>query len=238
MPLRRALAALALPLLLGAPVVGQERTLPAPGAGAWQALAFPKIERHTRYTPAEDEGRPVLRAESECSASGLLLPLSGIDLTATPLLSWRWRVDEAVAPADERSRAGDDFAARVYVSFAFEPKQATLLERARHQMAAAMHGDELPGSSLSYVWAASEPKGARWPNPFTEAAHMVVATSGPPAPWKWVEVDLLADYERAFGRPAPAPLFLAIMTDSDNGCSRAEAAYADFELTPRPGAPR
>jgi hypothetical protein len=238
MPLRRALPALALPLVLGAPLASEERTLPAPGTDAWQALAFPKIERHTRYTPVEDDGRPVLRAESRCSASGMRLPLTDVDLAATPRLRWRWRVDEAVAPADERSRAGDDFAARVYVSFVFEPEQATLFERARHRMAAAMHGDDLPGSSLSYVWAATEPKDARWPNPFTEAAHMVVATSGPPAPWTRVEVDLLADYERAFGRPAPAPLFLALMTDSDNGCSRADAAYADFELTPRPEAPR
>ena len=62
---------------------------------------------------------------------------------------------------------------------------------------------------------------------------MVVATSGPPGPWTHVEVDLLADYTRAFGRAAPAPLFLALMTDTDNGCSRARAAYADFWLAPR-----
>jgi hypothetical protein len=238
---------LAFPLLLGdpaggetraLPAGGEARALPAPGSAAWRALFFPKIERHTRYTAAHEAGRPVLHAESACSASGLLLPLADVDLDATPRLRWRWRVDEAVAPADERSRAGDDFAARVYVSFVFESEQATLWERARQRMAAAMHGDALPGSSLSYVWAASEPEGARWPNPFTDAAQMVVATSGPPGPWTHVEVDLLADYTRAFGRPAPAPLFLAVMTDSDNGCSRARAAYADFELTPRPPAAR
>ena len=114
MLLRRALLpALALPLLFGAPAASEERALPAPGSAPWQALAFPKIERHTRYSEAREAGHPVLHAESECSASGLLLPLADVDLTATPRLGWRWRVDQAVAPPDERSRAGDDFAARV-----------------------------------------------------------------------------------------------------------------------------
>ncbi|MEN8158905.1 MAG: DUF3047 domain-containing protein [Myxococcota bacterium] len=218
--------------------LGQERTLPAPGLAPWQALAFPRIERQTRYTADDEQGRPVLYAESECSASGLLLPLEDADLAATPRLRWRWRVDESPAPADERSRAGDDFAARVYVSFVFEPEHATLLERARRRLAATLYGETLPGTSLTYVWSAHEPVGAHWPNPFTEASRMRVATSGPAGTWTPVEVDLLEDYERAFGRPAPAPLFLALMTDSDNGCSRARAGYADFRLAPRPSAPR
>jgi hypothetical protein len=213
-----------------------DHVLPAPGPAPWQPLAFPRIERQTRYTAAEEDGRPVLRAESECSASGLLLPLEDVDLTATPRLRWRWRVDEGPAPADERSRAGDDFAARVYVSFVFEPEQATLLERARRRLAATLYGESLPGTSLTYVWSGREPVGARWANPFTGASRMVVATSGPAGPWTPVEVDLLEDYVRAFGRSAPAPLFLALMTDSDNGCSRARASYADFRLAPRPAA--
>ena len=78
----------------------QELRIPAPGTGAWQALAFPKIERHTRYSVAREDGGGVLHAESECSASGLLYPLLGVELVATPILRWRWRIDEGLAPAD------------------------------------------------------------------------------------------------------------------------------------------
>jgi len=231
-------AAFGVLLGLAAGAAAQELPIPAPGTGAWQPLAFPKIERHTRYTPAREGGAAVLRAESECSASGLLYPLRDVDLARTPLLRWRWRVDEGLAPADERSKAGDDFAARVYVAFVFEPGRASLLERATRRLGVALYGEELPGSSLTYVWASHEPAGARWANPFTASAQMIVAERSATAGWRAAEADLLADYERSFGGPAPAPLFLALMTDSDNRCARARASYADFRLAPRPSAGR
>jgi len=180
----------------------------------------------------------VLHAESECSASALLHPLRGVDLARTPLLRWRWRVAQGLAAGDERDESGDDFAARVYMTFAFEPERASLVERARRRLAAALYGEELPGTSLNYVWASREPRGAEWPNPFAPSSRMIVATSGAAAGWVEVEVDLLADYQRAFGHAAPAPLFLALMTDSDNRCLRAGASYADFRLAARPGAAR
>jgi hypothetical protein len=182
----------------------------------------------------------VLNAESDCSASGLLLPLRDVALEQTPRLRWRWRVEQGLAPADERSRAGDDFAARVYVTFVFEPERADLLERARRRLSAALYGEGVPGSSLTYVWASREPRGSQWPNPFAASARMIVAASGAPPPSGWidVEVDLLSDYALAFGRAAPAPLFLALMTDSDNRCLHARASYADFRLAPRPAAGR
>ena len=214
----------------------QDVAIPAPGTEAWQPLSFPKIEQHTRYTPASEDGRPVLRAESDCSASGLLYPLRNVDLAKTPLLRWRWRIDEALAAADERTKAGDDFAARVYVSFAFEPERASLLERATRRLASVVYGETLPGSSLAYVWTSREPVGARWPNAYTAAAHMIAAASGAPAGWRDAEADLLADYQRSFSHPAPAPLFLALMTDTDNRCLRARASYADFRFVSRPRA--
>jgi len=225
--------ALGLLLSLAASAAAQELPIAAPGTAGWQPLAFPKIERHTRYTTAHEDGAGVLHAESECSASGLLHALRDVALERTPLLRWRWRVDEDLAPADERSKSGDDFAARVYVTFAFEPEHASLLERAARRLGAAVYGEQMPGTSLTYVWASREPAGARWPNPFTASSQMIAAASGPASGWRDVEVDLLADYERSFAHPAPAPLFLALMTDSDNRCLRARASYADFRFAPR-----
>ena len=225
---------LALALLLAAPAAAaQEVAIPPPGTDAWQPLTFPKVERHTRYAPAEEDGRPVLVAEGECSASGLVYPLGDFDLARTPLLRWRWRVDEALAPADERVRAGDDFAARVYVSFVFEPERASLFERAARRLAAAVWGETMPGRALSYVWSSREPPGALWPNPYTDASQMIALAGGGAAGWREAEVDLLADHRRAFGHPAPAPLFLALMTDTDDRCARARARYADFRFAPR-----
>ena len=84
------------------------------------------------------------------------------------------------------------------------------------------------------MWSSQARIGERWPSPYTASAQMIAAASGAPTGWREAEVDLLADYERSFSRPAPAPLFLALMTDSDNRCLRARASYADFRLAPRP----
>lgn len=223
--------ALAAALGLAAGAGAQEVALPPEG---WQPLAFPKIERRTRYATEREDGTAVIRAESECAASGLLHDLAGVELARTPLLRWRWRVDAGLPPADERGKAGDDFAARVYVAFPFEPERASLLERAARRIARAVWGESLPGSALTYVWSSSAPVGARWPNPYAATSRMIVAASGPAAGWREVEVDLLADFEREFSRPPPPPLFLALMTDTDDRCLAARAAYADFRFSPRP----
>ena len=218
-------------LSVAATATAEERPIPASG---WQPLAFPKIERQTRYRMVSEGGAMLVQAESDCSASGLLQPLRDVDLAKTPLLRWRWRVEEGLAPRDERSKGGDDFAARVYLTFAFEPERASLFERAAHQLGSSVYGKQIPGTSLTYVWASREPAGARWPNPFTTSAQMIAAASGPSGDWREAEVDLLADYERSFGHPPPAPHFLALMTDSDGGCGRARASYADFRFAGRP----
>ena len=96
-------AALAIAALCAVAGHASELALPAPGGPDWQPLEFPKIPRHTRYESV-DGGR-VLRAESRCAASGLLLPLDAVDLRATPRLRWRWKIETPLdAVADERSK--------------------------------------------------------------------------------------------------------------------------------------
>jgi hypothetical protein len=225
-------AALVFAALWGVVAGASELALPAPGGPAWQPLEFSKIPRHTRYEPLEQQG--ALRAESRCAASGLLLPLEAVDLRATPRLRWRWKIETPIdAAADERSKQGDDFAARVYVAFAFAPERASLWERTRRRLGAALYGEDLPGSALNYVWTRGEPAGATWPNPFVPSSAMVSRGEGALEAWRVEEVDLLADYARLFGVEAPAPLFLALMTDTDDTCGEARASYADFRLLGR-----
>jgi hypothetical protein len=218
----------------GASAQLREVPLPEPSAERWRALEFPRIQKHTRYERIQDENRPVLRALSECSASALLTPLEGIDLAKTPVLRWRWRVSTPLATdASEREKAGDDFAARVYVAFAFEPERASLFERARHAIGVQIYGDELPGIALNYVWSRSEPAGAHWDNPYTARSVMISLGTAAPGAWRDAEVDVLADYQRLVGGTPPRALFVALMSDSDDSCSRAEASYADFRLSAR-----
>jgi hypothetical protein len=230
---------LALLLVAGAaPAQPREVALPEPSAETWRALEFPRIEKHTRYERVQDGGRPVLRAVSECSASALLTPLDGIDLAQTPLLRWRWKVSAPLAvDASEREKAGDDFAARVYVAFAFESERASLFERARHAIGVSLYGEEMPGLALDYVWSRAEPAGAHWENPYTASSLMLSLGPAPAGIWRDAEADILADYQRFIGGRPPRALFVALMSDSDDSCSRAEASYADFRLAERKADP-
>ena len=48
--------------------------------------------------------------------------------------------------------------------------------------------------------------------------------------WRSYERDVRADYRRAFGEDPGALIGLAVMTDSDNTQSRAEAWYGEIRL--------
>jgi len=227
---RIAAAALCLSSLHAAAQVGTP--LPPPGDPAWRPVEFRNVERTTDYSPLADAQAGV-RAEARCSASALVLPLDTADLTRTPLLHWRWRIVRGLDVADERSRAGDDFAARVYVMFRFEPERAGWLERAQRALAARLYGTELPGTALNFVWTRRVAAGSSWTSPYTEHSRIIALASGPGSDWRSEAVDLPAVYASAFGHLPPAPEALGLMTDSDNTCQHAVAEFRDFRLAAR-----
>jgi hypothetical protein len=229
-PLARRLA-LAGPLALAAAGAGAEaRELPPPGEPPWRVTALRGVERVTDYAPLAAGGVPALRATSRCAASGLSLPLDDVDLRRTPVLAWRWRVERPLEVADEQSRAGDDFAARVYATFRLERERASLLERLWHRLAESYYGEELPGSALVFVWAGRSPPGRSWPSPYTSSVRVVVLRSGAAGAWESERVDLPRAYREAFGREPPPLRGIALMSDSDNSCQEAVAWYAGFRL--------
>jgi hypothetical protein len=118
-----------------------------------------------------------------------------------------------VAGGNEKTRQGDDYAARVYVVFP---------GRFFWQMRA-----------LNYIWANKLPKGEFVPNAFTSNAMMIAVESGPAKTGQWVteERDILTDYRRVFGEDPPEAGAIAIMTDTDNTGTEATAWYNDIILS-------
>ncbi|TVQ56160.1 MAG: DUF3047 domain-containing protein [Rhodobacteraceae bacterium] len=177
---------------------------------AWRAHAF---KGRTEYRLVDTETGPALHARCDASASGLVLERA-IDLRATPILEWSWRVDATLDPSvDETTRAGDDFAARLYVV-----RDGGLLRwRTR---------------AVNYVWASAQPAGADWPNPFASQAHMVAVRSGPGDGWATERRDLRADFRRFHGIDLDEIDAVAIMTDCDNRGVTAEAWYGAIRFLP------
>ena len=173
----------------------------------WQTKVF---EGETGYRLVEDEGRTVLRADSDGTASGLYREIE-VDLTETPYLNWSWKVAGVLEGIDERTRAGDDFPARVYVVVS----GGALFWRTR---------------SLVYVWASSQPAGSRWENPFTGNARHIAVQSGPGRVGQWVQEkrNLRQDWQALFGETIDRIDAVALMTDTDNSDRSATAWYGDI----------
>ncbi|MCB1866341.1 MAG: DUF3047 domain-containing protein [Chromatiales bacterium] len=176
----------------------------APDRPGWVEKAF---AGETRYTPVRDRDETVLRADASASASGLVREIR-VDLTKTPILHWRWRVDAPLTGLHERTRDGDDYAARVYVIVS----GGWRFWRTR---------------ALNYVWSGNQPAGANWPNAYTGNARMVAVRGTDDASGAWYEErrDVRADLRAQFSEEIDIVDAVAIMTDTDQSKRDATGWY-------------
>ena len=187
----------------------------------------------------DDEAARVARVTATAAAGSLVHALDA-DVAATPLLRWRWKVDRVVERGDLARRDGDDFAARVYVTFAVPDAALTLWERARMRIARALYGERLPAAALCYVWDNRHPVGTTAWNAYTSQVRMVVVESGAARAGSWVAVarDVEADYRAAFGTryPGAVPRIsgVAISADTDQTGESVVAWFGDLVLEARP----
>ncbi|MDX1514854.1 MAG: DUF3047 domain-containing protein [Gammaproteobacteria bacterium] len=178
----------------------------------WKSWDFSGM---TRYSKVTLDGRVAVKAVSKSAASGLYRKLR-IDLQATPLLNWSWRVDNTFGPIDERSRGGDDYPARIYVIV----KHPLFFWKT---------------TALTYVWSSAQPAGTAWPNAYTDNATIVAVRSGDAELGEWHQErrNVLEDFRRYFGKKVRYIDAVAVMTDTDNTGDRAVAYYGDIWFTAR-----
>jgi hypothetical protein len=207
----------------------------APLPGWLEPYVFPDQPRHTEFAFVADEGRTVLRARAAASASGLVRALR-VDPRAHPVLAWRWKVMSLVQKGDMASKAGDDFPARLYVTFDLDPATLEFGTRMKLALARAVWGERLPLAALCYVWDRRLPADTIAPNAYTDRVRMVVADSGAARLGRWVahERDVAADYRRAFGAEAPPINGVIVSADTDNTGETAESYFGDVEFRSRP----
>jgi hypothetical protein len=218
------------PLVLGGFTPPTAPAEPPPG---WEALTFPRVPRHTRYTVVRDGEGWVLRAESDGAAAGLYRPLD-LDPRVYRTLSWRWKVEGVLARADPRRKSGDDYAARVYVAFRYDADTATVSQRARYAAYRLIYGRYPPGVALSYVWESRLPVGTVLDSVYTDRAKIIVARSGAAEAGRWVTEshDIYADFRRIVGSEPPRIAGVALMTDTDDTGEWAVAYYDAITLGP------
>ncbi len=208
---------------------------PAP----WQVVTLPKIPQHTRYTIAELDGRKVLRTQAQASYANLVHPLRA-NTSNTPLLAWRWKVDQVPARADLSAKATDDLAAKLCVFFDLPLDRLSPGDRIKIRLGRAIFDPELPTATLCYVWDRLLPPGTVLPNAYTDRVRFIVLRSvaaGQLGQWFDERRDLAQDFALAFGREAesgiPPITGVALASDADNTGDVASAWFGDIRLEQR-----
>ncbi len=174
----------------------------------WERKDF---KGETRYRLQTLDGAMVLKADSHAAGSGLFKE-QRIDLGQTPFLNWSWRVANRLSGLNEQSKAGDDYAARIYVvvkgGLAFWQTKA-----------------------INYVWASNTAKDSVWPNAFAGDHAMMLALRGPEAAlnvWYSEKRNVRADLQKLFGEDLRTIDAVALMTDTDNSGGQVSAFYGDI----------
>lgn len=121
-------------------------------------------------------------------------------------LTWRWRVTQLPSGGDFRKASSDDQAAQLLVAFADR-------------------------RILTYIWDTSAPKGTAQSASSIPLIHVfaVVCESGAADLDKWISEtrDIAADYEHAYGKPAPQVKGLRIQINSQHTGSVAESFFGE-----------
>jgi len=202
---------------------------PGPLPAGWQPLTFRKIKKHTQYSLVKEGGIVVVKAQSNSAASGLIRKIR-IDLAEYPIITWRWKIANILEKGDVTQKSGDDYPARLYITFQYDPAGLSFSEKIKYKAARLFYGEYPPSGAINYIWESKAPKGTVVPNPYTNRAMMIVVQSGTSKLNTWVHEkrNIVEDYQKAFGKTPPLISSVAIMTDTDNTKESATAYFGDI----------
>lgn len=123
---------------------------------------------------------------------------------------WSWRAEEGVGPTDLTRKGADDRLMAIYFVFG-QPSDKD------KDVMSVLNSTSV--SALVYVFGGSGTKGTVLPSPHMGARGKFIILQPATAErrrWLDEQVDLEADFQRAFGRAPPSLLGIAISSDSDD----------------------
>ncbi len=147
-------------------------------------------------------------------------------------LRFSWWVQASIAGASVAKAEREDAPARLLLGFAGDARRLTPRNRMLFELAEALTGEPPPFATLMYVWDDQHPVGSVVVNPRSDRIRKIVVDSGAQhlRQWRDHQRDVVADFERAFGEAPGALQSVALMTDSDNTGSMAQAWYGPVSL--------
>jgi hypothetical protein len=217
------------------PLFSNQSTAVVPKEWAFQPVR--NAPHPTKYALVRDDelGATVLEGSANAAAGGLIYRFDG-DARTSSILRFKWKVGGLIASSDPRTKGGDDYVARIYVTFAFDPTRTTIRERTENTVAHMLYGETPPHAALSYVFTHKAAVGSIITSPYTHRVKKIVVDADPTSVGKWKSFtrDIYDDYKRAFGEEPTRISGIAIMVDTDNTGDSASARFGDISLSSRP----
>ena len=197
----------------------------------WQAFKINDKKKLTAYRLVEEDGRPVLHAHAEASASGVYQP-GTFNLAERPIMSWSWKINRLIPGADNHKGGSEDSPARIVMVFEGDKEKLPTSDRTAMYLARKLSGQELPYATLMYIWSNDVPVGTVIPNPHTRRIQMVVASTGAAGVGAWQKLsrDVAADFRRAFKEEPGRLRAYGVMSDTDNTGKSVEAWYGEIQF--------
>ena len=196
----------------------------------WTPFVLPG-KTATAYSPGYIDGRWVIHARSERSASMYRRALR-IEPGHLGNVHFSWKAASLLADADIRDSATEDAVVRVMLAFDGDPSRLSARTRMMFDLMQNLSGEAPPFATLMYVWDSRAEVDSVVLNQRSDRIRKIVLESGPVhlGRWRSYERDVRADYRRAFGEDPGALIGVAVMTDSDNTQSWAEAWYGEIRF--------
>ena len=98
-----------------------------------------------------DGDRVAVKATSQASSSGYTKEIL-IDSKEYPIIQWQWKVSNVLKAGNVTKKEGDDYPARIYVTFQYDSAKVGLFGKAKYETAKLIYGRYPPLGALNYIW--------------------------------------------------------------------------------------
>ena len=162
-----------------------------------------------------------IRSDGTVSMFWSRLPLGLADSTGA---HWDWEVTASVPPTDLTRKGGDDRNLSVY--FVFMPE--TVLPKADAKLTDFLGDDR--ARVLMYVWGGNHMRGEILPTPYLGELGRTLILRPAGTGQAREQVNLKADFQRAFGTKPTRLVGIAISADSDDTGTQIRARVSNMRL--------
>jgi hypothetical protein len=179
----------------------------------WRKYETPGGRPRYDFTVVSEDGVRGLRVRSRDEHSSIAKEVH-VDLRATPILEWSWKVVKLPEGGDVRKKETSDLTGHVLVAW---PRMPALL-RTR---------------LIGYAWEATAPAGTMERSRKTSLVTFFIVHSGPAELGRWMveRRNVRDDYAKAFGEEPSSPGVVAISIDTNDTHATAEAVIGRIAFT-------